>query len=230
VAETETPKTPAKRAAPAGKGITAKFGPLPIWAWGAIALVVFIAVYYYYSKASGSSNTAANATGTSTDTSGTSGIQSVTPTSSGYDVSLTGDQLASMLSGSSQTGGNPTMSDYLNDLEGLQGATNTAAQALNDSYVAGIAQGAGQQLPTTNTGQSTASPAKQAAKLTTAVTAAKTRGVVLPKGYNASLVNSNLLSVVKLKTGAFSYSYKGGRKVTQAPGKSPYVVAPGSGR
>jgi hypothetical protein len=71
-------ETAPERSAPSSGGgnvFTRKIGPLPMWAWMAIALLVALGFYLVKSK-SGQSSTANDQTGSGTDTAGAGGVDS----------------------------------------------------------------------------------------------------------------------------------------------------------
>jgi hypothetical protein len=224
---------------PSGVGgrLTAKVGPLPVYAWALIIVGVGYLAYRHYAGGSGSGSSGlatsgaagsagSGALGGAGDTSGAGGGAS-TGTGEGYGdngygqiTALLGQQGAALADLQAQIGAgtpyNPTSaSDFNSDVnttpqKAAVGSVGKTVAATNPDLVARL---------TTAPDHPYATPASApnfAASATAATTAAASAGKQAPFG--------GVTSVKKLANGSTLTTYASGRQVQQAPGKSAYVV------
>lgn len=194
---TKTTKT--KTTTKKGKGLTKKYGPFPLWVYLGVVGIVVLYLYYRHRNSAGQSSSAS-----------TGGYVQPTP-ASGVDVVPSGN--ANTTTGDTGASGSQPV-DFPTDYA-TESDLQSAIDAVNSNTAAAIA---GITFPQPNVNITVPTgPGSSVAKTTTASkTAAKTAAPGAPFG--------GVVSRKLLKNGATLITYKSGRQVEQAPGKSPYVV------
>lgn len=197
-----------------GKGIMkAKVGPVPVPLL--IAAVVIVGVYIYMRRSAGNKSTSAG-TNASPETSPTyPGGDSTGGGTGGMDLSALFDTLAAQAQALSNQG---TPLYAVAPTPDLVAASPTAGPdlvtATGDGNTSPPIQSSSSQPATSY--RTSASDPHFAQTATSKTAAAKAAGVAAPFG--------GVVSTKTLKNGSTLTTYKSGRQVQQAPGKTAYVV------
>lgn len=195
---------------PKGKGLGKKLGPLPLWAWAVIGGVSVGAVWWYMGRNKQSTGvlSTTGSTGVSPQDTTQGGYPSAaTPPGQGLDQQTLQDALSQALSSSGigqfESWAQGTITQNENAIQSLQDSLGSSLQGIQDSLSALASVAPLSSLgPNPNQGGAT----KQRT------------------GKSAPSRTSRVVSRKKLKSGATVTTYSSGRKVEQAPGRSPYVI------
>ena len=221
-------KTAPKGAKGKGSGLNKKVGGIPLKWWG-VGLVAAIGIGLYLrnrAAASAATSPATSTTATPVDTSG--GATGSGATGTGTD--LTGLEASIAQLDSDLLGGFSGLGSQISTLYPQVPPGDTPPPDTPPPVSPPTPQ-APPSTVTTHVGATSHYVGGTAARnIATAVSPHITIAAVLPQKAAPADVNpSNVLSVVRLKTGATLTTLVGGRQVEQAPGKTPYVVNKGTG-
>lgn len=204
--------------------LTRKIGPLPLWAW---ALIVLVVGYFLYKRfaATGSTQSASvpqNTSQPAQDSSGSTGLAPTagSPTDTGQTtsdlVSALGGQQASLLAALEQAN------------QDVVGLAQSQISALQQGTTAGPFQTQTQPLVGSQPGGSNApvmafvSPTVTGSVSTPAAALSATRSSAASSSGGQPF--GGVVSTTRTKTGTVITKYASGRIVEQAPGKSAYVA------
>lgn len=195
------------------RALTRKVGPLPVWAWAAIVLVIAFIVWRRRK-----SSTAGTTSGASPG--GATIVTGNTPATAGpQDAALAGQP---------STATPPAAGLDPATLDSLVGPDSPLVSALNalalapytaptpDATASGAGTGGG-AVSTPTIGASTGG-------FTPTTTVAHSTPLAPPAKPAPAKPFGGIVSKVRLKNGATLTTYASGRKIEHAPGRSPYVV------